>query len=167
MTDPAAMQHSAQVITVSTRCAAEAAEDRSGPLAADALSEQGLITRPVIVIPDDPLKIAQTVLRFCDFEPVSLVVFTGGTGPTPDDLTPTAVQPLMERRYEGIEDAIRADGRSSNPKAPLSRILVGARGRTVIVVLPGSTGGVQDALTTLRPLLPHLLALTHGTPDPH
>ena len=157
----------AQVITVSDRCAAGQQEDRSGPLAAFQLTAMGLVVYPVIVLPDDRLRIAQTVLRFCDFEPLSLLLFTGGTGPAPSDLTPTAIIPLLDRRYESIESAIHADGRHSTAKSPLSRVVVGARDKTVIVAVPGSPGGVQDTLTTLQPLLPHLLALAQGRHDPH
>ncbi len=157
----------AQVVTVSTRCAQGEQDDQSGPLASAQLAGMGMQISPVIVIPDDRLKIAQTVLRFSDLEPVSLLLFTGGTGPTPDDLTPEAILPLLDRRYEGIEAAIHADGRRITPKAPLSRIAVGARGQSVIVFLPGSPSGVKDALTVLQPLLLHLLSLTQGRHDPH
>ncbi len=160
-------EFTAQVITVSTRCAAGETEDRSGPLASSQLVDLGLSTNPVVVIPDNRSKIAQSILRYCDFAPVSLLILTGGTGPTPDDLTPEAIVPLLDRRYLGIEEAIRADGRNSNPRAPLSRIVVGGRGRTVVMALPGSPGGASDALTTMKPFLQHLLTLTRGSQDPH
>ncbi|MBI5867582.1 MAG: MogA/MoaB family molybdenum cofactor biosynthesis protein [candidate division Zixibacteria bacterium] len=167
MTNATPPQFTAQVITVSTRCAAGETEDRSGPLAVSQMIDLGLTTNRALVIPDNRLKIAQSILRYCDCEPVSLLIFTGGTGPTPDDLTPDAIVPLLDRRYLGIEEAIQTDGRNSNPKAPLSRIVAGARGRTVVIAVPGSPGGVKDALTTMRPFLQHLLTLTRGSQDPH
>jgi len=164
---PPAAALTAQIITVSTRCAAGRQEDKSGALAFTQLTAMGLAVQPVVILPDDRLRIAQSVLRFCDFEPVALLLLTGGTGPTPGDLTPNAIVPLLDRRYDGIESAIHADGRHTNAKASLSRVIVGVRDKTVIIALPGSPAGVQDALVTLQPMLTHLLALTRGDDDPH
>jgi cyclic pyranopterin phosphate synthase len=158
---------SAVVITISTGIAAGQRADSSGGTLRAGLAQLGLTLSDSSVIRDDRLKIQQAVLRNCDFEPVSLLVFTGGTGPTPDDVTPEAILPLLDRRYEGIENAIHDDGRSSTPRAPMSRLVAGARGRTVIIALPGSPSACADALTTLAPVLTHLLSLTAGTFDPH
>ena len=157
----------AHIITVSTRCASGQQDDRSGPDAGRLLESLGLKITGTGVIPDDSLKITQAVLAHCDHKPVSLLVFSGGTGPTPDDLTPTAIEGLLDRRYEGIETAIHDAGRSSTPRAPLSRILTGARGDTIVIALPGSPGGVRDAITVLEPFLMHLLRLSRGETDPH
>jgi molybdenum cofactor synthesis domain-containing protein len=158
---------SAVVITISTGIVAGQRADSSGGTLRDGLAQLGLTVSDGGIIRDDRLKIQQAVLRFCDFEPVSLLLFTGGTGPTPDDVTPEAIVPLLDRRYEGIENAIHDDGRSSTPRAPMSRLVAGARGRTVIIALPGSPGACTDALKTLAPFLMHLLSLTAGTFDPH
>lgn len=157
----------AQIVTVSSRCAAGTQEDRSGLLARRRLEAMGLAVAGVAIIPDDRLRIAQLALQYCDVEPVSLLLFTGGTGPTPDDLTPPTLLALLDRRYEGIEAAIHADGRAKIARAPLSRVVAGVRGQTVVIALSGSPGGVDDALTTLAPILTHLLALTRGQVDAH
>lgn len=155
------------VVTVSTGCAHGEREDRSGLIASEALADAGMSIAGRSVIPDERLAIARAVLQHCDFEPVSLLFFTGGTGPTPDDVTPQSIVGLLERRFEGIEAAIHADSRESLPTAPLSRVVVGVRGRTVIVAAPGSPNGARDVIATLKPLLRHLLSLAAGRRDLH
>lgn len=160
-------QHTAVLITVSTGIASGKRADASGPVLRDGLTQLGLNTSDGGVIPDDRLTIQQRVIRHCDFENVSLLVFTGGTGPTPDDFTPQAILPLLDRRYQGIENAIIDDGRKSTPRAPMSRLIVGTRGQSAIIALPGSPGACKDALATLAPIMSHLLSLSVGKLDPH
>ncbi len=162
-----AMGQTATVITVSTGIAAGKRADASGEILREGLKVHGLEVSDGGIIPDDRLTIQQRVLKHCDFESVTLLVFTGGTGPTPDDYTPQAILPLLERRFEGIEHALIEDGRRATPRAPMSRLIVGSRGHSAIIALPGSTGACKDALKTLEPLLPHLLSLSIGIPDPH
>jgi cyclic pyranopterin phosphate synthase len=95
------------------------------------------------------------------------LAFTGGTGATADDVTPESLLPLLDRRFEGFELALHAEGRVATPRAPLSRLVVGARNRTLVLALPGSPGAVTDALRVLEPMLVHLLKLMAGHPDPH
>ncbi len=159
--------HSAVVITVSTGISAGKREDTSGQILRDGLTHLGLITSDGGIISDDRLTIQQRVIQHCDFESVSLLAFTGGTGPTPDDFTPQAILPLLDRRYQGIEFAILEDGRKSTPRAPMSRLIVGSRGQSAIIALPGSPGACKDALATLAPLMTHLLSLSAGKLDPH
>lgn len=160
-------QHTATVITVSTGIAAGKRADASGQILCDGLSFLGLKVSDGGVIPDDRLKIQQAILRHCDFESASLLVFTGGTGPTPDDVTTQAIIPFLDRRYNGIENALLEDGRKSTPRAPMSRSIVGTRGQSAIIALPGSPGACKDALQTLAPLMTHLLSLSAGALDPH
>ena len=159
--------HNACVITVSTGIAARRRADSSGQILREGLKQQGLLITDGGVIPDHRLTIQQAVLRRADFEPVALLVFTGGTGPTPDDVTTQAILPLLDRRYDGVEIALHDDGRASTSRAPMSRLLVGARGKTVVIALPGSPGACKDALATLSPILTHLLSLSAGTFDSH
>lgn len=160
-------EYTAHVVTVSTGCANGQSEDRSGPIAVETLTAMNLKVTGPTVIPDDHLGIAQQVIEHCDFNPVSLLFLTGGTGPTPDDVTPTAIMGLLDRRFEGIEAAIHEKGRAATPHAPLSRIIAGARHQTIVISAPGSPGGVRDALAVLQPVLPHLLSLTQGRFHPH
>jgi cyclic pyranopterin phosphate synthase len=161
------MPHRAVVITISTGIAARQREDSSGQILREGLTPMGFDVSDGGTIPDHVLTIQQAVLRHADFEDAPLVIFTGGTGPTPDDVTAQAILPLLDRRYEGIENAIHDDGRRSTPRAPMSRLLVGARRKTVIIALPGSPGACKDALITLSGFLSHLLSLSRGEFDPH
>lgn len=160
-------QFTAHVVTVSTGCANGQAEDRSGKIAVEKLAGMGMVVNGSTIVPDDRLKVAQQILAHCDLTPVALLFLTGGTGPTPDDVTPTAIAGLLDRRYEGIEAAIHEKGRASTPHAPLSRVIAGARRQTIVISVPGSPGGVRDALALLEPILPHLLTLTQGKHHPH
>jgi molybdenum cofactor synthesis domain-containing protein len=167
MTSASQSNLTAHVITVSSRSAAGRMPDKSGPALLECLSDFDLKIGGPDLIPDNLLTIQQTVLRYTDFDPVSLLALNGGTGPTSDDVTPEALIPLLDRRYPGLEAAILADGRVKVPRAPLSRAIVGRRGRTIVLALPGSTGGVRDAMTSLAPVLLHLLRLTTDMLDPH
>ena len=96
-----------------------------------------------------------------------LILTTGGTGLAPRDVTPEATRAVLEREAPGIAEAIRAANRAAVPRSALSRGLAGARGATLIVNLPGSTGGVRDGLVVLDPLVEHPVELLTGSPtDP-
>jgi len=155
------------VITVSTGCSKGEREDRSGKLAVEGLTALGCQVTGHDLIADNRLRIAQSVLRSCDFDPVSLLFLTGGTGPTPDDVTPEAILGLLHRRFDGIEAAIHEAGRIHIKTAPLSRAIVGQRGNTIVIAAPGSPGAVNDVIATLTPLLPHLLSLVRGDQHEH
>lgn len=145
----------ATVIVVSTRAAAGQATDRTGPLIAAWLDERGFtVTGPVVVPDGDPVGAA---LRAALTDGPSLVLTTGGTGIAPSDATPEQTAPLLDRRLPGLADAIRAAGLPAVPTAVLSRALAGVAGPTLVVNLPGSTGGVRDGLGVLGGVLDHAL----------
>lgn len=161
------MPRTATVVTVSTGIAKGERQDASGGILRDGLAALGLEVADGGVIPDQRLVIQQTILRLADFDRRALIVFTGGTGPTPDDVTTQAILPLLDRRYHGIENALFDDARGSTPRAPMTRLLAGARHGSVIIALPGSPGACRDALRTLSGFLSHLLTLSAGMVDPH
>ena len=135
----------ALVITVSTRASAGVWEDRSGPVLRDGLIAMGLdVDGPVVVADGDAV---ETALRAAVASAYDLVVTTGGTGLTPTDLTPEMTARVIDREIRGIPEALRATGIAKGiPTAVLSRGLAGTAGATLVINVPGSTGGVRDAL---------------------
>ncbi|MHB8186492.1 MAG: MogA/MoaB family molybdenum cofactor biosynthesis protein [Dermatophilaceae bacterium] len=152
---------SAVVITCSTRAAAGAYPDRSGPVIADALRGWGLGVGDVVVVADGPD--VEVALRTAISTGASLVVTTGGTGLTPTDGTPEATLRVVDRLVPGIAEAIRTAGvQAGIPSAMLSRGVSGVAGRTLVINLPGSTGGVRDGLAVLEPVVAHALSQIQG-----
>src|SRR6266516_69441 len=114
------------------------------------------------VVPDEADRIAGKLARWADSGEVDVVLTTGGTGLTARDVTPEATAAVLERTAPGIAEALRATAAPRFPRAWLSRGVAGTRGRTLIVNLPGSSGGVRDRLTVLDGLLDHAVELVTG-----
>jgi molybdenum cofactor synthesis domain-containing protein len=151
----------AVVVTASNRAAFGVYEDRSGQALAAGLRDLGFSVEGPHVRPDDAAEL-EVVLREAVASGVDVVLTTGGTGLSPTDVTPEATRAVLEREAPGIADAIRRYGEPKVPTSVLSRGLAGTAGRTLIVNLPGSTGGVQDGLAVLGPLLPHVVSQLRG-----
>ena len=149
----------AAVIVASTAGAAGTREDLTGPRISAWLSEHDYAVDAVTVVSDADVHLAITAAL--DAAPAVLIT-TGGTGLSPSDRTPEATQPHLDRELPGISEAIRTLGSTKTPTAALSRGLAGVSGGTVVVNLPGSTGGVKDGLAVLGGLLDHLVAQIAG-----
>ena len=154
----------AAVLTVSDGVAAGEREDRSGDLLAELLAGDGYDVERRVV-PDDRDAIADAIADLAG--DASLVLTTGGTGLGPRDVTPEATTTVLDRPAPGIAEAIREDARSKTPHGLLSRGVAGVRGASLVVNLPGSTGGCRDGFAVLQPALAHALGLLAGEPTAH
>jgi len=144
----------AAVLTVSSSRARGEGEDLSGRALVERCEAAGLETTHELV-PDDREAIAEALRRLADREGVRFVFTTGGTGLTPDDVTPEATRDVIEREAPGYAESIRADSRDHTPLGILSRGVSGVRGRTLIVNFPGSPKAIGQSWPVVEPTLGH------------
>lgn len=119
------------------------------------------------LVPDESSRIVPVLLAWCDGDLADLVLTTGGTGLSPRDITPEATRVVLEREAPGIAERLRVSAMERFPRAALSRGLAGVRHRTLVVNLPGSTGGVRDALASLEPIVAHAVSIVRDEPSGH
>jgi molybdenum cofactor synthesis domain-containing protein len=151
----------AAVVTCSNRSFHGERSDDSGQLLAESLRSLGHEVGSVVIVADEIDQIRAAVLAAVEGG-ADVVLTTGGTGLTPTDVTPEAVTPLLQRTVPGIAEALRAVSQDRVPTSVLSRGVAGTIGTTLIVTLPGSTGGVRDGIAVLGPLLEHIVDQMHG-----
>jgi molybdenum cofactor synthesis domain-containing protein len=150
----------ARVIVASNRAWAGVYADSSGPILVAGLRQLGFEVSDPVVVPDgDPVGAA---LREAITDGIDAVLTSGGTGVTPTDRTPDVTRALLDYEVPGIAEAIRAHSRERVPTSALSRGLAGVAGRTIIINVPGSTGGAKDAIAVLGPILKHAVEQLHG-----
>lgn len=149
------------VLTVSTRVSRREAEDRSGPLLAELAEEAGADVELMEVVPDDFSLIEDRLHHFVDSD-MALVFTTGGTGFTPDDVTPEATKAVIDREAPGFAEAMRAEAMRHTPLGILTRGVSGIAGRTLIVNFPGSPKAVAELFPVIAPTLRHVVDTLHG-----
>jgi molybdopterin adenylyltransferase len=154
------------VLTISTTLARGEGDDASGDLLARLAREAGCEIVARDVVGDDKGRI-EPALRGYVRKGVALVFTTGGTGLTPDDVTPEATRAVIEREADGIAERLRTVTGTAFPRAALSRGVCGVRNRTLIVNLPGSTNGVRETLAAFAPIAKHAVDILRGAPTEH
>jgi molybdenum cofactor synthesis domain-containing protein len=149
------------VLTISTRVSRREAEDESGPLLARLAEEAGADVDAMEVVPDDFSLIEDRLHHYVE-DGVALIFTTGGTGLTPDDVTPEATRAVCDRDAPGFAEAMRAEALRRTPMGILSRGFSGIAGTTLIVNFPGSPKAVAELFPVIAPTLRHVVATLHG-----
>ena len=155
------------VLTISDAGARGERADTSGDAIVAWLSTRGFALADRRLVPDDTVAIVRALAEWADRDVADLVLSTGGTGLTERDVTPEATRAVLTREAPGIAEALRAEALSRFPRAALSRGIAGVRGKTLIVNLPGSPGGVKDGLAVLERWIEHAVELVRGERTDH
>jgi molybdenum cofactor synthesis domain-containing protein len=152
----------AGVITVSDKGSRGEREDRSGQEIVSMLKDIGVNIAHSTIIPDEKDKIREILIDCTDRMKLDLIITTGGTGVSPRDLTPDATLEVIDKEVPGMAEAMRRVSAAITPHAMISRAVVGIRGRSLIVNLPGSPKAVRENLTVILPALKHAVEKIRG-----
>ncbi len=155
----------AGVLTISDRSSQGLREDKSGPELANMLQRHGIEVVWTEVVPDEQSDIRRVLIRWADEQAADLILTSGGTGLSPRDVTPEATMSVVDRHVPGMAEAMRAASMAKTPHAMISRALVGVRGKTLIINLPGSPRGAMENLEVVLPALRHAIDKIQGDPS--
>lgn len=156
------MKIHAGVITISDKRSRGEREDKSGPEIIAILRVAGIDVTCIKIIPDEEDQIKKTLIDFADKKNVPLIVTTGGTGVSPRDVTPDATLAVIDKEVPGMAEAMRQASAAITPHAMVSRAVVGIRGRSLIINLPGSPKAVRENLAVILPALKHAVEKIKG-----
>ena len=152
----------AGVLTISTKGAAGLRNDESGEAVRRMLEEKGFEVVRGHIISDQLQTIADTLMAWVDEDNLALIVTSGGTGLSPTDVTPQAMEKVLDYQVPGMAEAMRAESLKKTPQAMISRAMVGVRKNCLIINLPGSPKGASENLSVVLPALGHGLAKLGG-----
>jgi molybdopterin adenylyltransferase len=152
----------AAILTLSDKGARGERTDASGPALEAWLTERGVTVLHREISPDDLDSIIVKLMGWSDSGAFDLILTTGGTGVSPQDVTPDATLKVVERVIPGFGEVMRQRSLATTPNAMLSRAMAGIRGRTLIINLPGSPGGAVENLEAVWPAVPHAVAKIQG-----
>lgn len=155
------------VLTISDAGSRGERKDTSGDAIVAWASARGYALAARALVPDDSERIAAALAHWCDTDTADLVLTTGGTGLSARDVTPEATLAVVQRQAPGIAERLRIACMEGFPRAALSRGVSGIREKTLIINLPGSTGGVKDSLAALEPIVDHAIAVLRGDVTEH
>ena len=155
------------ILTISDAGARGERADASGDAVAAWAETIGATVAERALVPDETLAIARRIMTWCDADVADVVLTTGGTGLAPRDVTPEATRAVLDREAPGLAELLRVSSMLTFPRAALSRGVAGTRARTLVVNLPGSTGGVRDALKALQQVLAHAVDVLRDRPTDH
>ena len=150
------------VITISDRGSRGEREDKSGPEIMMMLRDIGLDIVETKIIPDEKDQIIKTLIDYADIKGIDLIITTGGTGVSPRDVTPDATLEVIDKEVPGMAEAMRRESAVKTPHAMISRAVVGIRGNSLIVNLPGSPKAVRENLAVILPALKHAVEKIRG-----
>jgi molybdopterin adenylyltransferase len=156
------MMIKAGVLTISDKGFKGQRKDQSGPLVAEILTKAGYMVEKQSIVPDNVEKIVEYLIKWVDTYGLRFIVTTGGTGVSPTDVTPEAMLKVTKYQIPGMAEAMRAASLTKTPHAMLSRAMVGVRGNSLIINLPGSPKGAKENLAVILPALNHALDKISG-----
>lgn len=152
----------AGVLTISDKGAKGLREDESGEIILRMLEDFGLTVVKREIIPDDRQQIADTLIMWVDKDGLALIITSGGTGLSPTDVTPQAMEHVIDYQVPGLAEAMRAASLKKTPHAMISRAMAGVRDSSLIINLPGSPRGAEENLSVVLPALDHGLSKLAG-----